>query len=277
MTNFENLLKWAEENKARGCIRTDMRNTAIKDGWSPQIVDSVLAQAFDRIDITQPKYQISETTPGLKLFGGSNIIEVQGQIIKIALTSKLPQMILFENFLSDQECDQLAEMSKPLLTRSTGVNVATGVGEITTARTSTGTFFRRGSHPLINKIDQRISELLDWPESRGEDLQILHYENGEQYIPHHDYFHEEYEGSRSIIQRGGNRVATLLMYLATPSQGGSTSFPDVGLNIYPQKGNAVFFIYPTPTADTRTLHGGSPVILGEKYVATKWLRWGDFQ
>jgi prolyl 4-hydroxylase len=34
----------------------------------------------------------------------------------------------------------------------------------------------------------------------------------------------------------------------------------------------VFFSYARPHPDTRTLHGGAPVLSGEKWVATKWLR-----
>ena len=54
-------------------------------------------------------------------------------------------------------------------------------------------------------------------------------------------------------------------------------FPDVALDVAPIKGNAVFFSYDRPHPITRTLHGGAPVIAGEKWVATKWLREGRFE
>ena len=41
-------------------------------------------------------------------------------------------------------------------------------------------------------------------------------------------------------------------------------------------GNAVFFSYDLPLPQTKTLHGGAPVLAGEKWVATKWLRAGRF-
>ncbi|MFY7983000.1 MAG: 2OG-Fe(II) oxygenase, partial [Burkholderiaceae bacterium] len=78
------------------------------------------------------------------------------------------------------------------------------------------------------------------------------------------------------IQRGGQRVATLVMYLNTPTRGGGTTFPDVGLEVAPIKGNAVFFSYDRPHPLTKTLHAGAPVEDGEKWVATKWLREGVF-
>lgn len=280
MNNFESLLGWARENKARGCIREDMRNTAVKDGWDPKFVDQVLSTAFDGVDLTITainKQQPPSNFPGVNLFNNRTSITVDNRTIKIALTSTLPKAIVFEKFLTDEECDQLIEMSRASLTRSTGFNLATGNSEVSDARTSTGTFFRKGSDPLINEIDQRIAKIVDWPVEYGEDLQILHYQDGEEYIAHHDYFHEEFEGSKGVIQRGGNRVGTFLMYLATPEEGGATLFPETGLSVHPQKGNALFFVYPTPTSDTKTLHAGTPVTKGEKYVATKWLRWGEFK
>lgn len=42
----------------------------------------------------------------------------------------------------------------------------------------------------------------------GEGLQILHYEVGQKYEPHYDYFLDEFN-----TQNGGQRMATLLMYL----------------------------------------------------------------
>jgi prolyl 4-hydroxylase len=67
-------------------------------------------------------------------------------------------------------------------------------------------------------------------------------------------------------------VASLVMYLNTPECGGATTFPDAGFEVAPVKGNAVYFSYDRPHPMTRSLHGGAPVTLGEKWVATKWLR-----
>src|SRR5260221_463913 len=80
----------------------------------------------------------------------------------------------------------------------------------------------------------------------------------------------------TMLKRGGQRVASLVCYLNTPTSGGQTIFPDVQLDVAPIRGNAVFFSYDRPHPVTRTLHGGAPVIAGEKWVATKWLREGRF-
>jgi prolyl 4-hydroxylase len=157
------------------------------------------------------------------------------------------------------------------------VDNATGGSEVNDARTSDGMFFERGEAPLITAIEQRIATLLRWPVENGEGLQILRYRPGAEYRPHHDYFDPEHPGTARILARGGQRVGTLVMYLNTPEGGGATTFPDVGLEVAPVRGNAVFFSYDRAHPDTRTLHGGAPVTAGEKWVATKWLRQGVFE
>jgi prolyl 4-hydroxylase len=45
----------------------------------------------------------------------------------------------------------------------------------------------------------------------------------------------------------------------------------------PRKGSAVFFAYNRPSAATRTLHAGAPVLAGDKWIATQWLRERAFE
>jgi len=105
---------------------------------------------------------------------------------------------------------------------------------------------------------------------------VLRYRPGAEYQPHHDYFDPAHPGSHPVLQRGGQRVGTLVMYLQAPQRGGSTTFPAIGLEVAPVAGNAVFFSYDRPHPSTGTLHGGAPVLEGEKWVATKWLREREF-
>ena len=110
----------------------------------------------------------------------------------------------------------------------------------------------------------------------GEGVQVLNYQPGAEYKPHYDYFDPAAPGTPTILKRGGQRVGTLVMYLNNPERGGGTTFPDVGLEVAPQRGNAVFFSYDRPHPSSQTLHGGAPVVSGEKWVATKWLREREF-
>jgi prolyl 4-hydroxylase len=196
--------------------------------------------------------------------------------VRIVFSMRNPRVIVFGSLLSDDECDELIALAKPKLVRSETVITSTGGSEVNAARTSEGMFFERGENPLVRRIEERIAHLVNWPLENGEGLQILHYQPGAEYKPHHDYFDPVHAGTPTILKRGGQRVGTLVMYLNTPAKGGGTTFPDVHLEVAPLKGNGVFFSYDRAHPVTRTLHGGAPVVEGEKWVATKWLREGRF-
>ncbi len=187
-----------------------------------------------------------------------------------------PPIVVIGGFLTDEECDQLIADAQPRMARSLTVDTRTGGEEMNDARTSRGMFFSRGETPLVQRIETRIARLLDWPVENGEGIQVLNYQPGAEYRPHYDYFNPSEPGTASILKRGGQRVGTLLMYLNDPAQGGGTTFPDVRLTVAPKRGHAVFFSYDRPHPSTHSLHGGAPVISGEKWIATKWLREREF-
>jgi prolyl 4-hydroxylase len=187
-----------------------------------------------------------------------------------------PNIVVLADLLSAQECDALIEAARNRLARSLTVAVKTGAEEESADRTSQGMFFERGESELITRIESRLAHLLQWPVENGEGLQILHYGPGAEYKPHYDYFDPREPGTASILQRGGQRVATVVMYLNEPEAGGGTVFPEARFQCLPRKGHAVFFSYDRPHPSTRSLHGGTPVVQGEKWIATKWLREREF-
>jgi prolyl 4-hydroxylase len=192
--------------------------------------------------------------------------------VKVLLEMKSPRVVVFGNLLSTEECAALIAAAEPRMARSETVNRQTGEYQVDAARTSRGMFFQRAETEVHARIEERIAKLLNWPAENGEGLQVLHYQPGAEYEPHYDYFDPGDPGTPALTRRGGQRVASLIMYLNTPRNGGATIFPDVGLSVMPQQGNAVFFSYPQPLPLSKTLHGGAPVAAGEKWIATKWLR-----
>ena len=187
-----------------------------------------------------------------------------------------PELVVFSNFLNAAECDALIELSRPRLSRSLTVDTKTGGEEINDSRTSQGMFFERLESVLVQKIEMRIAKLLRWPARNGEGLQVLRYDLGGEYLPHYDYFDPAEAGTTALLKRGGQRVATFIMYLNDVAEGGTTIFPDLQVRVWPERGHAVFFSYTEPHPSTRTLHGGTPVLAGEKWIATKWLREREF-
>jgi prolyl 4-hydroxylase len=106
------------------------------------------------------------------------------------------------------------------------------------------------------------------PIAHGEGLQILRYTPGQQYKAHHDFF----SSTNKVVNN--NRISTLVMYLNDVEEGGETFFPQLNFSVSPKKGMAVYFeyFYNDQTLNDLTLHGGAPVITGEKWVATQWMR-----
>ena len=197
--------------------------------------------------------------------------------VGIVMSMFNPRVVVFSGLLSGEECDEIVALARVRLARSETVQTETGSSEVNEARTSQGMFFERGEHAVCARLEARIAALMSWPIENGEGLQVLRYGPGAEYKPHYDYCDPDQAGTPTILKRGGQRVASLVCYLNSPTLGGQTIFPDVQLDVAPIKGNAVFFSYDRPHPVTRSLHGGAPVIEGEKWVATKWLREGRFK
>ncbi|KAL8139741.1 hypothetical protein V2J09_005762 [Rumex salicifolius] len=204
--------------------------------------------------------------------------------IKPEIVSWEPRIIVLHNFLSKEECDYLRATASPRLQVSTVVDTKTGKGVKSEVRTSSGMFLNseERKYPMIQAIEKRISVYSQVPIENGELIQVLRYEKNQYYRPHHDYFSDSFN-----VKRGGQRIATMLMYLSDNVEGGETYFPLAGSGecscggktvtgtcVKPNKGDAVLFwsMGLDGQSDPRSVHGGCEVQSGEKWSATKWMR-----
>jgi prolyl 4-hydroxylase len=194
---------------------------------------------------------------------------VDGHTVGVSLSVVAPTVRVLENILSDQECDELIELARPRLQRALTVD-SEGSLQVDSRRTSQGVFFALDEYPLVGRLEQRLAALLGVPVNHGEGLQILHYLPGQEYEPHFDWFDPEQPGYDAITAAGGQRIASVVMYLNTPALGGGTAFPEISLTVTARRGSAVYFAYES--GDLGSLHAGLPVRRGEKWIATKWLR-----
>jgi prolyl 4-hydroxylase len=133
--------------------------------------------------------------------------------------------------------------------------------------------------PTVTAIEQRINALMGIAPANGETVQGQRYAVGQQFKPHHDFFHTDQAYWEDQQRIGGQRTWTVMAFLNEPEAGGQTMFPNVGLRVTPAAG--YLFIWnnldgegePNPLS----LHQGLPVEAGVKYVITKWYRerpWG---
>lgn len=205
--------------------------------------------------ITENKEQTIFTHVG-KTIQTDREVEIIARIVE-------PLVVVLGNVLSDEECDELIRLSIDKMQRS---KIGT-TREENALRTSSSVFIEENDNVIIARIEKRIEAIMDIPMAHGEGLQILRYTPGQEYRAHHDFF-----SSKSNV--ANNRISTLIMYLNDVEQGGETFFPHVNLSITPRKGMAVYFeyFYTDPALNDLTLHGGAPVEVGEKWVATQWMR-----
>jgi len=253
-----------------------MRNAGWADSVAVRAVEEVLRAHLD--GAVQPQGLLPAVpVPEPDIADAPLFIDVGDRQVEVLMSMAHPRVVLFGNLLSPEECQAIIDAAQPRMARSLTVQTTTGGEEVNADRTSDGMFFQRGETPVVQRLEERIARLVRWPIQNGEGLQVLHYRPGAEYKPHYDYFDPDQPGTSTIVRRGGQRVATLVIYLNNPLKGGGTTFPDVPLEVAPRQGNAVFFSYERPHPSTRTLHGGASVIEGEKWIATKWLREREFK
>ena len=274
------LRKWIVEQAQAGHGAESVVKAMVASGWSEDVaVDALESTLRGHLD-EQARAQglpAAVPVPDPDLDESPLYIDAGDRRVAVLQAMYNPRVVVFGDLLSAEECEQLIALARPRLARSLTVATKTGGEEVNADRTSNGMFFQRGENELVQRIERRIARLVRWPEENGEGLQILQYGPGAEYKPHYDYFDPAEPGTPTILKRGGQRVGTLVMYLAEPAKGGGTVFPDVHLEVGPRRGNAVFFSYERAHPSTRTLHGGSPVLEGEKWIATKWLRERRFE
>lgn len=183
--------------------------------------------------------------------------------IEIIAKVEEPLVVVLGNMLSDEECDELIRLSTDKMKRSK-IGTVHAENEI---RTSSGMFIEEHDNLIVTRIEKRIEAVMNIPIEHGERLQVLRYQPGQEYKAHHDFF-----SAKSNVTN--NRISTLVMYLNDVERGGETFFPHLKLSVTPQKGMAVYFeyFYNDPLLNDLTLHGGAPLEIGEKFVATQWMR-----
>ncbi|MER2038160.1 MAG: 2OG-Fe(II) oxygenase [Solibacillus sp.] len=193
-----------------------------------------------------------------------NKIKAIDREIDIIAKFKEPLVVVLGSVLDEGECEALIQISKDRLERS---KIGSSK-EVSNIRTSSGTFLTDIDHDVITNVEKRIASIIDIPIEHAEGLHILNYKPGQEYKEHYDYF------AAASKSASNNRICTFVLYLNDVEEGGETYFPKLNLSVFPKKGMAVYFeyFYNDQLLNELTLHGGAPVISGEKWIATQWIR-----
>jgi len=275
----ESWVEWIKVNLKSGCAQSSMIEAMVGSNFSEEIAARSIAAVAGLVSCEYAKNTLADKPfvyEPSRLVGGNTIKLKDETTVGVLVRLSKPDVALFSNFMSHEECDALVEYAKKKLAPSTIVDPNTGESRTIENRTSIGAYFIRRENEFIARLEERISELMNWPLEFGEGVQVLNYQVGNEYKAHFDYFPPNEPGSLTHLANGGQRVATLVMYLNDVEDGGDTYFPSIGLSVKPKKGYAAYFAYGNSLGqvDPLSLHAGLAVVKGEKWIATKWVRQG---
>lgn len=187
-----------------------------------------------------------------------------------------PLVQVIDGFVTDAERTHVIDQARGR-TRRARVSGTTSSIE-SDGRTGSVHWMPHDRTPVVHRLVGRISRLVGIPTAHAESLQVVHYDESEEYRPHFDAYDLDTDKGRVNTRRGGQRVVTALCYLCGPDRGGATVFPELGLRIDARPGRMVLFhnVADSTLVDTtrhpRSLHGGTSVQSGEKWACNLWFR-----
>lgn len=271
---------WIQTNLTAACSRESMVEAMVKAGYQTETANRHIDEV-SKLPLPENPALVKPAghfvTPATSVPAGS-VIDIDGHKVQVMLRMKKPLITVFDHVLTPEECEELMSRSANKLQRNTTIDPNSPARIVIKDRTSDGTFWNKGHDEFISRLDRRMMLLTQHPVEHFEGLQVMRYQPGGEYKAHFDYFPLEQKGAAAHMVRGGQRVATLLMYLQAPEEGGETEFPDVGVSVVPKQGSAVYFEYRDHEGryDPLTLHAGKPVLKGTKWIATRWIRQGSY-
>lgn len=272
---------WLRDSVASGAPADEMVESLVKMGRPPDIASLMVALAHKGLflgkgDVVDPRMVARSRlgTPDAP-HAQEHWLDLGDRRVRKVMSMGRGnlEVEVYDDFISVPEMDHLKALVAQRLARSAVVGPE--FSNVThQSRTSSGAFIDVGSTRIVQAIEARIERLTKIPVNHGEALQVLHYGNTEEYQPHYDFFEPDDEVSKATLAGPGNRVGTLLLYLNEVDRGGATYFPKLDLAVHPRPGQALWFRYldQSGQVDYRSEHAGLPIIAGEKWVATKWLR-----
>jgi prolyl 4-hydroxylase len=181
-----------------------------------------------------------------------------------------PDIILFRNLVSKEECEHIIKKAEKYLVRS-----STFTGKDDPRRTSWTAYTNNNSFnndEILKRVKDKISMLSGLPVTHIEPPQIVRYKPGQKFLAHSDCY-EKKSGSYKV---SGQRDYTFFIYLNEPSgdlnePGGETEFTNLekSLKVKPERGMGAFWRnidIETGEIVKNVYHQGLP--------PKDWVKWG---
>ncbi|XP_074535932.1 prolyl 4-hydroxylase subunit alpha-3 isoform X2 [Halichoeres trimaculatus] len=228
--------------------------------------------SYERLCQTQGSEQMHFKNPRLfcDFFTNGNprllLLPVRREVLSLQ-----PYVVLYHDFITEKEAEDIKALAQTGLRRSV---VASGEKQATAEyRISKSAWLKDSAQSTAAKLDERISTVtgLNAKHPYGEYLQVVNYGIGGHYEPHYD--HATSPSSPVFNLKTGNRLATFMIYLSSVEAGGSTAFIYANFSVPVVEKAAVFWwnLHKNGQGNEDTLHAGCPVLIGDKWVANKWI------
>ena len=140
----------------------------------------------------------------------------------------------FERFADEEEVEALLSAGEAVGFKQSAIRNRGTLASNDTRRTSTSAFLPerkpggRSSADAdpVERFVRRVEEVTGITRERHERMQVVRYEAGQFYRPHHDS--SPFSINRSVHNRvGAGRILTAFLYLNDVAEGGQTRFPKV--------------------------------------------------
>lgn len=187
----------------------------------------------------------------------------------IEVLSSSPRVLLFKGVLRPQECLHVMSASSQYLEPAMVQDPKSGRLVPHPIRTSSAAVLgpTRATLPIY-ALCRRVFGLINIEFDQAESMTVLHYRPGQQFRNHLD----------TLPHTKNQRCATALIYLNEQYTGGETVFPRLGISVKGRQGDLLVFDntdsdgLPAPLSQ----HCGNPVMAGEKWLGSIWIRQRPF-
>lgn len=202
--------------------------------------------------------------------------------INLEPVAEAPRMFVVEEFIPAHVCDWLIQSAAKKGMKQAVVHTPDGRTAFNPARTNTMSGFLQTEGDLVAQlVSRRIARATGTPLANHEAMTVFRYVRGQEYKPHYDFIEPgtpQAENYTEELQVSGMRVATVLVYLNDGYEGGDTSFPRLGWQYKGKKGDALIFwsVSESGEPEKKSLHAGTPVLKGEKWLLSQWIRQRPF-
>jgi prolyl 4-hydroxylase len=190
-----------------------------------------------------------------------------------------PQIVLIDNFLSQEECEHIIKIGDPLVKQSE----VCGRGGSRPDKSRTSWTAHIGKQFINkNKKDHILMDIYERAARFGnksvkniEPIQLVRYKPGQYFKSHYDYLDTKMPMYKDNVAKNGQREITFFVYLndVPDGAGGETQFTKLNKVFKAKKGQAIFWHNAkNGEVDKNTLHSGTELKKGTKYGLNIWVR-----